>query len=85
MLFLFVEVAGNSIYGLCRNGSINRTSYIKYVDSARDIKAAVDEKESDGFYRMELDTFAGRNNNMWLDFPGISRLCVPRWEQTSMI
>lgn len=72
MVFLFAEVTGNSVYGLCRNGSISRTSYIRHVDAAKELKKTTDALENNGFYRMELDSFAGRNNNMWLDFPGIS-------------
>ncbi len=72
MAVLTIEVAGNSIYGLCENGSINRTSYNQYLESAGELKSIADDRESGGFYRMELDSFSARNNNMWLDLPGVS-------------
>lgn len=72
MALILIEVAGNSIYGLCQNGSISRTSYNQYLSSSRELKEITDDKENDGFYRMELDSFGARNNNMWLDYPGVS-------------
>ena len=72
MVLIIIEAAGNSIYGLCENGSISRTSYNQYLESSRELKEITDDKESGGFYRMEMDSFAARNNNMWLDFPGVS-------------
>lgn len=72
MVLLVIEAAGNSIYGLCENGSINRTSYNQYLNSSKELKEITDEKEAGNFYRMELDSFSARNNNMWLDLPGVS-------------
>lgn len=72
MVLILIEVAGNSIYGLCENGTINRTTYNQYLESSRELKSMTDDKENDGFYRMELDSFSARNNNMWLDYPGVS-------------
>ncbi len=72
MVLIVVETAGNGIYGLCENGSIDRTSYNQYLDSARELKNLVQEQEDGGFYRMELDSFSARNNNMYLALPGVS-------------
>lgn len=72
MVLITVEVAGNSIYGLCQNGSINRTSYNQYLESAKELKEVARSRENGDFYRMELDSFSARNNNMWLDLPGVS-------------
>ncbi len=72
LLAVVLEAGGNGIYGLCENGTINRTSYNKYLDSSRELKELTDHLEKDNFYRMELDVFNGRNNNMWLDYPGVS-------------
>ena len=72
LLAVALEAGGNGIYGLCENGTINRTSYNKYLNSSRELKELTDHLEQNGFYRMELDTFNGRNNNMWLDYPGVS-------------
>ena len=72
LVIIVIEVAGNSIFGLCQNGSINRTSYNQYLSSAKALKEIADAREDGGFYRMELESFSARNNNMWLNLPGIS-------------
>ncbi len=72
LLAVAIEAGGNGIYGICENGTINRTSYNKYLNSSKELKELTDHLEQNRFYRMELDTFNGRNNNMWLGYPGIS-------------
>ncbi len=72
LVILIVEVAGNSIFGLCSNGSISRSSYLNNLQASGQVKNLVEEKEGGSFYRMELDKFNPRNNNMWLDYRGLS-------------
>ena len=77
LVILIVEVAGNSIFGLCSNGSISRSSYLNNLQASGQVKNLVEEKEGGSFYRMELDKFNPRNNNMWLDYRGLSCLHPP--------
>jgi len=70
-IVLLIEVVGNGIYGFCMNGSVNRTTYNNDLEDAREILALTEAREED-FYRMELDQVTGRNNVMWLGFPGFS-------------
>lgn len=72
LIVVTVEAGGNAIYGFTEDGTIDRTGYNQYLSSAKELKAETQELEDGNFYRMELDTFNGRNNNMWLNFPGIS-------------
>jgi len=70
-IVLLIEVVGNGIYGFCTNGSVNRTTYNSDLGDAKEILALTNARE-ENFYRMELDTVTGRNNVMWLGFPGFS-------------
>ena len=70
-IVLLIEVVGNGIYGFCMNGSVNRTTYNNDLEDASEVLALTQAVEDD-FYRMELDTVTGRNNVMWLGFPGVS-------------
>lgn len=70
-LFVFVlEVAGNGIFGLLSNGSVGYSSYNKDLKAAEKIHEMTDD--TSGFYRTELNEFAGRNNITWLGFKGVS-------------
>lgn len=70
-IVLLIEVVGNGIYGFCMNGSVNRTTYNNDLKDASEILELTKARE-ENFYRMELDSVTGRNNVMWLGFPGFS-------------
>lgn len=72
LCLLVIEAAGNGIFGLCMNGSISRTSYNEDIKETAQIKKETETLTNGGFYRMELDKFSPRNQNMWLDLPGFS-------------
>ena len=46
---------------------------VKYMDSSRDAKAFLDERESDGFYRMEFRRFTTINDGALYHYPGVSQ------------
>ena len=69
---LSLEAASNGVYGLCTNGSINRTLYNQKLEDANSIQAYISHDGDEGLYRTELDQFHGRNNAMWLGFKSVS-------------
>ena len=57
-MVLTVEVAGNAIFGLCMNGTTNRTNYTEDRQEVADIRSRYEAKDT--FYRMELEQIRGR-------------------------
>lgn len=69
---LSLEAIANCVFGLCTNGSINRTSYNAKLDDAALIRDYIGDDDNQKLYRTELNEFKGRNNATWLGFKSIS-------------
>lgn len=70
LLVLTIEVAGNAVFGLCMNGTVNRTSY---TEDRQEVSAIRNHYEAkDTFYRMELAQIRGRDDVTWHHLNGMS-------------
>ncbi|HIU02695.1 MAG TPA: YfhO family protein [Candidatus Onthocola gallistercoris] len=69
-LFL-VEICGNSVYGLCANGTVDRKGYYSDQDAVEELKGRV-AAQDDSFYRMEVEERRGRDDVTWHNLPGMS-------------
>lgn len=70
LMVLTVEVAGNAIFGLCMNGTTNRTNYTEDRQEVADIRSRYEAKDT--FYRMELEQIRGRDDVTWHHLNGLS-------------
>lgn len=70
LVLLTVELAGNAIFGLCMNGTVNRTSYTKDRQEVADIREQYEPDQT--FYRMELAQIRGRDDVTWHHLNGMS-------------
>lgn len=69
---MLIEACGYGIFGLCMNGTVNRKDYYSDQAAVSTLKAQVDEREKDNFYRMELEERRGRDDVTWHHLPGMS-------------
>lgn len=70
MLLLTVELAGNTIYGLCMNGTVSRTNYTEDRAEVAGIRDKYEAKDT--FYRMEVAQTRGRDDVTWHHLNGLS-------------
>lgn len=70
LMLLTLELAGNAIFGLCMNGTVNRTSYTQDRQEVADIRDRYEAKDT--FYRMELSEIRGRDDITWHHLNGMS-------------
>ncbi len=70
LILLTVELAGNAVFGLCMNGTVNRTSYTKDRQEVADIRDRYEPDQT--FYRMELAQIRGRDDVTWHHLNGMS-------------
>lgn len=70
LMLLTVELAGNTVFALCMNGTVNRTNYTKDRQEVAAIRE--DYEARDTFYRMELAQIRGRDDITWQHLNGMS-------------
>ncbi len=70
LLTLTAELAGNSIYGLCMNGSVNRVSYMALQKDMAAVRKQLEPEDT--FYRTELAKIQGRDDVVRYHMNGLS-------------
>ncbi len=70
LTLLTVELAGNAIFALCMNGTVNRTNYTEDREEVAEIRENYEAEDT--FYRVELAQIRGRDDITWHHLDGMS-------------
>lgn len=72
MIVILIESCGYGAFGLCMNGTVNRKDYYSDQAAVGALKNEAAERESNHFYRIELEERRGRDDVTWHNLPGMS-------------
>lgn len=69
---MLIEACAYGVFGLCMNGTVNRKDYYSDQKAVSELKAQIEEREGENFYRAELEERRGRDDVTWHHLPGMS-------------